>query len=329
MASVPYPYRALAARILVLCCAFWAFSFPVMKALQLLAKERVPDGSSVFSSAVCMMWRFGISTLVVGVILGRGVTQITRLEWMQGLIVGGFGSLGLLLQLDGLAYTEGSTSAFLTQGYCVLIPIWLAIKRRRLPSSAVWVSCTLAVVGAAVLVGLSWNDLRLGRGEWETLLSSVFFAAQIFWVEDPRFAGNHTLRWSGVMFGVMGITSLPLALFTAPRASDIVTLFGTTSALGLIAILIFGCTLVSFLLMNRWQRELPATEAGLLYCTEPVFTSLVCLVFPGWIARMTGLPYSNEVLSWNLVAGGGLILAANVWLQLKGTEASSPAAGSS
>ena len=93
--------------------------------------------------------------------------------------------------------------------------------------------------------------------------------------------------------------------------------------MALIALLVVVCTLISFLLANRWQPEVPATEAGLLYCTEPVFTSAVSLFLPGLISRWAGVPYPDEQLSWNLAAGGGLILAANVWLQLRGRPAGS------
>ena len=94
-------------------------------------------------------------------------------------------------------------------------------------------------------------------------------------------------------------------------------------AAALIALLVVVCTLISFLLANRWQPEVPATEAGLLYCTEPVFTSGVSLFLPGLISRWAGVPYPDEQLTWNLAAGGGLILAANVWLQLRGRPAGS------
>ena len=72
--------------------------------------------------------------------------------------------------------------------------------------------------------------------------------------------------------------------------------------------------------MNRWQRELPATEAGLLYCSEPVFTSALCLFVPGWLSSLSGIDYPDETLTGHLLLGGLLILLANVLIQLWGTE---------
>ena len=65
---------------------------------------------------------------------------------------------------------------------------------------------------------------------------------------------------------------------------------------------------------KKRQREF--VFRGLLYCTEPVFTSVVTLFVPGIISRFAGIHYPDESLTWNLLAGGGLILVANAWLQL-------------
>ena len=77
------------------------------------------------------------------------------------------------------------------------------------------------------------------------------------------------------------------------------------------------CTLGGYLLMNYWQPFLTATQAGLLYCLEPVFTSLFALFLPGWLSAFAGISYANEKLTLGLLLGGGLITAANVLIQLQ------------
>ena len=85
---------------------------------------------------------------------------------------------------------------------------------------------------------------------------------------------------------------------------------------GLIGILILFCTMVAFVVMNNWQRFVSATEAGLIYCVEPVFASVFALFVPVWYARWAGVEYLNETLTLNLVLGGGLITGANLALQI-------------
>jgi hypothetical protein len=239
---------------------------------------------------------------------------MTRLEWEQGLGIGCFGGLGLVLQMDGLAYTHGSTSAFLTQGYCVLIPIWVAVTHARLPGRHVVGACSLVVLGAAILAGVTPGNLRLGRGEWETLAGSVMFSGQILWLERPRFAGNDSRRASVVMFAAMALVSWPLAAALAKAPSDLVQAYASPSAMGLMAAVTVICTMLTFPVANHWQPKVSATQAGILYCTEPVFTSALCLVLPAWLSRWTGIPYANEQITWNLLIGGACILAANLWL---------------
>lgn len=315
-----YPHRRAAAQVLVLCCVFWAFSFPFTKALHSLGNESVPGVSSVFLSAWAVVIRFGIGALVLCVMTARRLPKLTKLEVQQGVGLGLFGGLGMFFQLDGLAYTKASTSAFFTQAYCVLIPVWFAAKQRKWPPVPVFFACGLAVAGAAVLADFSPRNLRLGRGEWETLAASVFFTGQILWLDNPRYAANDAGRFSLVMFLSMVGVCLPVAWIFAGQPSDFLRVYSAPASVVLLLLLVVACTLLTYLLMNRWQRELPATEAGLLYCSEPVFTSALCLFVPGWLSSLSGIDYPDETLTGHLLLGGLLILLANVLIQLWGTE---------
>ena len=288
-----------------------------MKALALVGARNAPESGTVFFAALCVVTRFTVAALLLGLFSVRSLAGLTRNEVKQGAGLGLFGGVGLVLQMDGMSYTHATTAAFLTQGYCIWIPLWFALRHGRMPSLTVWGSSLLVLIGAALLAGVDWHHFALGRGEWENLAGSVLFAGQILWLERKDFAGNDVRRFTLVMFVVMVLTSLPLALATAAKPSDLFQAYASVPALGLLALLVVVCTLISFLLANRWQPEVPATEAGLLYCTEPVFTSLVTLFLPQIISRFSGIDYPNERLTWNLLVGGGVILAANVWLQLR------------
>jgi drug/metabolite transporter (DMT)-like permease len=80
----------------------------------------------------------------------------------------------------------------------------------------------------------------------------------------------------------------------------------------MLALLVLPCTLGGYLLMNHWQPRLSATQAGLIYCVEPVFASLTALFVPAWLSRWADISYVNERVSINLLSGGGLITAANI-----------------
>jgi len=314
-----------ASLVLIFTCGCWAFSFPAMKALSQVGLVAEPAGSTLFFAFLCIACRFTTAGVLLGGICLAERVRFTRLEYEQGLGLGLFSGLGLVLQMDGMGYTLASTSAFLTQAYCILIPLWLSLRYRALPAPQVIGACLLALAGAAVLAGLGTEGFRFGRGEWETLAGSVLFTGQILWLERPRYRSNRSKHATVIMFLVTAAISWPMALLSAPAPSAVLHAYASPPALALLALLIGLCTLITFPLANHWQPRVSATQAGLLYCTEPIFTSLVTLFVPGWISAFAHIAYANESLTPNLVLGGLLILAANVWLILRPAPTPTPA----
>ncbi len=304
-----------AIRMLILATAFWGVSFPTMKALVLAHEQLLPGAGSLFTAGTCLVYRFGFAALVMLIVSARTIWTLDRNELLHGFGMGFFGGVGILLQMDALAHTAASTSAFLTQIYVLILPLWFAVKLRRWPSPRIVVACVLVVIGVAILAGMRWNDLRPGRGELETLLASVIFTGQILWLDHPRFAKCRVNHSTLVMFATMVLASLPAALATTRSASDWWTGYSTLPTAGFVLILATLCTLGAYVLMNRWQRHVGATAAGLVYCCEPIFASVFALFLPACFSTWAGIAYANEQLTGRLVVGGALILAANVLAQ--------------
>lgn len=310
--------HARATAWLVGATVLWGLSFPLAKALFAAQRAQLPGAGSWFLAAMPLVFRFGVSALVLVLFTGRTLGQLTRSEAWQGLGLGVFAAGGMLLQMDGLSYTAASTSAFLTSCYCVTIPVIVAWQRRRWPPPLVIVSCVLVLVGMGILAGVDWHTLRLGRGEGETILASFFFAAQIFWLERPRFASNRTSHATIVMFATIAVSAVPVVLASSRAWGDLlVASTGSLPILALLGALTLLCTLTTFTMMNHWQKYLEATEAGLIYCLEPVSASLLALFLPGWLSGFAGVSYPNESPTLRLLLGGLLITVANVCIQLK------------
>lgn len=290
-----------------------------MKALTIAQQSILPERSTWFICSLCIAYRFGAAALVMLAVSARTLRRLTWLEVWEGVGMGVFGSAGMLFQMDGLAYTSASTSAFLTQCYCLVIPIWIALEERRWPPFSVVVSCLMVVAGVGVLSGVSWEALRLGRGELETLTAAVIFTGQILWLQRPKFTGNSVTHFTTVMFVVMTLCCVPVAAATTHHARDWFVAYSSAAMVGFMAVLVLFCTLGGYLLMNYWQPHLSATEAGLIYCAEPLFVSLVALFLPGWLSQVAGIDYPNERIAASLLVGGGLITGANLLVQLKGT----------
>lgn len=296
---------------------FWGLSFPVIKSVLLLHDQFFGVTGTWFSTIYTVAPRFLLATIILMLWLGRGFWRVTAGERKQGVIIGLFAAAGMFFQNDGLQYTAASTSAFLTQFYAILIPIWLAARMRRNPGWRVWVSSILVLAGVAILGRFDWKELHLGRGEWETLLASAFFMGQILWLEKPEFVANRPLQLTLVMFVTLTVVFCVAALATAPSMDALVTPWTSGPWLSLTLILAVVCTVGAYFLMNTWQPKITAIEAGLVYCVEPIFGTVMAWYLPAIFSVWAGIHYANESPTWMLFVGGGLITAANVLVQLR------------
>lgn len=295
----------------------WGLSFPLMKGLLAMQQQAHPEAGSWFLSSWGLAVRFLIAAVIVAWWCRWLLKDITRSEVSQAVGLGVFTAGGMLLQMDGLNYTNASTSAFITQGYCIFLPLVVAVTTRTFPRLHVLLAAVMVMAGVAILAQLDWRDLKLGRGELETLLASLVFTAQILWVERPAYARNHMGRVSALAFLITGVSLLPLTFATMPSWQHLGLVYDNAPAIGCLAALTLVSTLAGMLLMFTFQRGVGAVAAGIVYSTEPVFACLFAFVMPGVISAWAGIAYPNEALSQSLLVGGGLVLAANLVVQLK------------
>lgn len=313
MTPTPATLRTRAITMLALSCGAWGLSFPGGKVFMAALAQDLPGRSTWLFTALMIGGRFTLATLVLWALQPRAWSRLTASELRQGLGLGLLCGVGIAVQTDGLNHTAASTSAFLTQFSAVLVPLYVALRDRRAPSPLIILCVLLVMAGVAVLGRFDWQALRLGRGELETLVSTVFFSAQILWLELPHFRGNHTGRVSLVMFAVIAAVNVPLFLWHSQHAADALALVATPAHVAILVGLTFFCSLVAFTMMNRFQPQVDATTAGIIYCAEPLYATVFALFLPTLLARAAGVPgIENETVTPHLLIGGTLITIANV-----------------
>lgn len=301
------------AGMLFLAALFWGLCIPVMKALGVEQGQLFPEAGSLSSSLASLTARFGIAALFVALAGRVKPWQVTRVELFNGGVLGAITAVSMFLQVDSLSYTSASTAGFLIALYCVLVPLLAWSMGRRRFSALLAVCCLLVLLGLGVLTGVTWDALRLGRGEWENVAAAALFAVQIMWVgrlpPGARDPGRLTLVLcctvaafclAALALRSPGIETLAL-IHSSPR-SGLITLF--LALLG---------TAAPFLIMNRYQPRVDPVLAGFIYCFEPIATAVGALLLPELLVRDPSL-YQNEPISLRVWAGGGLILAANLLL---------------
>ncbi len=305
--------RRQAIFLLLLATACWGLSFPIYKAWLQSFQMQHGSISSMSFSGFSLVLRFGLGCLVFLIWKNKKLFPIKKLEWKQGIGVGIFGGLGTLFQMDGLNHTSASVSAFLTQTYVVVIPIFWALKSKKIPGRKLFAASLLVLAGIAVLSGLSWEEFSsgIGQGEAETLLGSLFFSAQILWIEREEFKGNRSEASTFAMFLVVFLLMwIPTG---DPRAIwELRDFFLSSSSLAMAAILGVFATTLAYSLMLIYQPKVSSTEASFIYCTEPLTASCLALFIPSLMSTWLGIDYPNEVLSFSLVVGGALIFVANL-----------------
>ncbi len=314
---MPGSQRPRAILMLLLATLAWGYSFPGMKALLAAVDAALPGRSEWFFSALLISARFALAGLLLLAVRPRALVQMRAAEWRQGIGLGVFAGLGMLFQSDGLQYTSASSVAFLTQFSAVLVPIYCVWRDRRLPSARTILCVAMVMAGVGILGRFDWHTMRLGRGEFETMIGTAFFTAQILWLDHPSFRGNDSGRMSIGMFFAIALVLAPVWIAHMHSIADVSVIFATPAITAVFVSVMLACSILAFLLMNHWQPHVDASTAGIVYCAEPLFATALALFLPVPLGRWLGVEYGNETFTPHLLLGGGLITAANILISLR------------
>ena len=291
-------------------------SFVLFKATVLAQLPFAAGESSWFIAASNLVPRFALGVLCLLAWYRGKVLHLTRPEWTQAVFMAVMSFIGCMLQTDGLQRTTAATTAFLTQFYVILIPLWWALVHRKRPTVTVLLAGLLVLAGVAVLARVDWRTFQIGRGEAEVLGSTLFFSLLLCSLNWPAFATNRAECTSTGMFLIEGALLALVSVATVREPAHLFTPYTSPAWLVLLLVAAVLGTAGPFVLMNHWQRFITTTEAGLLYSFGPVVAALTEVFMPARLSRWMGIDYADQPLTFALVAGGALILGANVLIQL-------------
>jgi drug/metabolite transporter (DMT)-like permease len=316
---------------LVLATAAWGVSFPTAKGLMALQAVYFPGRPDWFHAALVLGSRMALAAVIWGCVLAGRLREMTRLEVVQGSLLGVWGAAGMILQTHAQQTIPASTSAFFTQFTSVFIPAWIAWTSRRAPSVRVVCASGLVIFGCGMLSGVDWGGMGFGVGEWETVGAALFFTGQILVLERDDFRENGMDRVALVMFGVKalifwGVVGWGEWAGGFPEGSWV----GISLQPGMwvmLAVLTLCSTLFGYATMIAWQPRVSSVQAGLIYASEPVFATVWALFLPGWYSGLSGITYANEVIGAAFGVGALAIVAANVLIALQAKPEAAPPGG--
>lgn len=239
--------------------------------------------------------RFMVAAIVMFALFHRHVARLQRRQLLRGMALGVLYGCGQLLQTWGLALISPSVSGFVTGMYVVFTPILATLLLRQRMPVTVWLAVGLATLGLALL---SLNGFSVDLGVWLTLASAALYGLHIValghWSRAEEAFGLSAVQ--------MAVIALVCLLATAGHGGPVLPPDRHAWIAVLYMALVAGA---GAMLMQTWaQAHLPATRAAIVMTTEPVFAAAFAVAF------------GSDVLTWRMLCGGGLVLAAMYLVEL-------------
>ena len=211
--------------------------------------------------------------------------------------------MAYITQTIGQSKTSIANTSFLTVMWVVFIPIILVIITKKRLKIKNYIGVGLAVIGAFVLCfGKDFTSFQVNIGDIYVIFTAIFFAIQIIHL-DFVMKNHNALAVTNIQLFAVSLLALVVICLTGDFAS-----FGSGGFVGLIYAAVFSSAL-GFYLQAFGQKYIAPTKAALIFSLESV------------VATVAAAFIFDEVITWNVIVGGLLMLAATIVVQIKFTKA--------
>ena len=249
--------------------------------------------------------RFTVSGLIIGAIFYKKIVKLPKKTIFNGILLGIILTFAYDIQTFGLVETSPARNAFLTSSYCILTPFmaWFLIKKR--PKFYNVIAAVMCIIGIALVVfSANDNGAKVNIGDLLTLLSAVFYALQIIYIDRFQDQGNDNIGLLVFELLTVGVVNIILSLIMdLPKGIEVYSL--NLEQFMSIAYLTLMCTLFAQFAMIFGQQFTTANQASLILSLESVFGALFSVIF------------GNEKLGIGLIIGFIVIFFAMIVNEFK------------
>lgn len=255
--------------ILLIVTFSWGLSFPLIK----ISLQFISPGFFVFI-------RFFLTLLIFYVLYRKKIDFKKFRLWKYGITLGIFLFFGFAFQTAGLKFTTASKSAFITGTALVIIPFaqYFIIKNKPKPENltgAVIVMTGLYILSESYLAVLNIGDIL-------TLICAFSFAIHIVLLDKY----SRLIDFNYLVFGqffTMAILSLLYTLIMELIFFDEFLIeINSTLIITFIYTAVFS-TLLSIILITKYQKETTPLRAGIIYNMESLFAVFFAFLLLGEI----------------------------------------------
>ena len=269
--------------LLLVVALVWGSTFPMTK--DVLTRVGTLD---------LLALRFALAGLVSGVALLPALRRADLGTWWRGAVLGLVYAAAQVTQTLGIDRAAASVSGFITALYVVGTPLLAWALWRVRPARSTALGGGLARPGAG---GLGQSGRHAGAGEALLLAGAVFYSFHV--VLLGRWStGRSAWALAAIQMMTLGVAHVLIAL---PGGIAVPDRTGDWTAVVYLAV-VAG---LGALVVQSWaQARMDAARAVVIMALEPVFSAVFSVTL------------YHEPLTWRLVVGGGLILAASIVVEL-------------
>lgn len=234
------------------------------------------------SPLVFISLRFTLAALILLPFLFKELKKIAKPVLTGGILLGIFYFLGFATQTIGLNYTSATKSGFITGTFVIFTPLLQIILERKPPSKGSVAGIILVIAGLIFLSSTGTSLLSVfseigqgfNAGDFFTLLCAFFFSLYVVYLDiiskkfDYRplvFLQVAVTAVCGIFFAVI-LSSSGLEIPRMELTQNLLFAIGYTSILA---------TIVTTVIMTKYQKLLLPSRAGIIYSLEPIFSAIV------------------------------------------------------
>ncbi len=259
---------------------------------------------SNLSPELIMVVRFGVATIIVGIIFAKKISKNAFNNFTKILPGGVFLFLAFFTQIVALQYTTPANNAFLTATNVVMVPfIWWAISKKT-PAINIFIASLLCLIGIAILSIKFEEGLQFALGDWLTVLCALFFAGHIV---ATGIAAKKVETPIIVFYQFLIAAVLSALVFVLFTDRDFSALNSFSAVSSLLYLGIFS-TCLCYFLQTYGQKFVSASKAAIILGTEALFGSLFAVLL------------GYDKLTVNMVIGGAIIMVALVITERSGAS---------
>jgi drug/metabolite transporter (DMT)-like permease len=212
--------------------------------------------------------RFFITIVLFCFIFRNKISFKNYRAWKKGVILGIFLFFGFAFQTAGLEFTTASKSAFITGTALVAIPFVQYVILKTRPKTENVVGAVIVMTGLYILSEAYFSVPN--TGDILTLICAFSFAVHIVLLNKYSTSENFNYLAFGQFLTMTVLSFVFMILFEMVFYDEIFLIPDSTLLITLVYTSVIS-TLVSIILITKYQQKTTPLRAGIIYNMESIF----------------------------------------------------------